>query len=69
MPLQRLLNLVHALFLDEMSSSTVSQKKIKVRRAIISEDDPNEKSQLHVPLGEISASENSLGEFEKFVQQ
>ncbi|XP_065078704.1 serine/threonine-protein kinase 11-interacting protein isoform X2 [Ochlerotatus camptorhynchus] len=45
---------------DEMSSSTMSQKKIKVRRAIICEDDSNEKSQPQVPKGETSASENSL---------
>lgn len=45
-----------------MSSSIISQKKIKVRRAIISEDEPSESNQPKVTKVELTAaSANSLG--------
>uniref|UniRef100_A0A1Q3FB54 Putative leucine-rich repeat protein n=1 Tax=Culex tarsalis TaxID=7177 RepID=A0A1Q3FB54_CULTA len=46
---------------EDMSSSIISQKKIKVRRAIISEDDPSERNQSKVSKVELTAaSANSL---------
>ncbi|XP_038109345.1 uncharacterized protein LOC6041308 isoform X2 [Culex quinquefasciatus] len=45
----------------DMSSSIISQKKIKVRRAIISEDEPSESNQPKVTKVELTAaSANSL---------
>ncbi|XP_021700216.1 serine/threonine-protein kinase 11-interacting protein isoform X1 [Aedes aegypti] len=45
---------------DEMSSSIISQKKIKVRRAIICEDDPTEASPQYDTKREVSAANSSL---------
>lgn len=49
-------------YTEDMSSSIISQKKIKVRRAIISEDEPSESNQPKVTKVELTAaSANSLG--------
>ncbi|XP_062545244.1 serine/threonine-protein kinase 11-interacting protein isoform X2 [Armigeres subalbatus] len=45
---------------DEMSTSIISQKKIKVRRAIICDDDPSDKVSQYGTKQDVSTKENSL---------
>lgn len=54
--------LIHCFFFsDEMSSSIISQKRIKVRRAIISEGDSNESNPKEDVKREVGTADSSLG--------